>query len=169
MDFMNKVTELSKKVGVGTEKAYKAVADKSGKIIKETQARVKVNDKEGDIDAMYYDMGKAIYGMYKNGETIGDNFKKTCKKIEKLEKEISELETYSLYLRNLRKCSNCGETIEIENKYCPKCGDKQKAVKIKEIKNEEEEVESPIDRVCSKCGKIALDDEKFCTNCGNKI
>ena len=34
MDFMNKVTEISKKVGEGAEKTYKAVADKSGKIIK---------------------------------------------------------------------------------------------------------------------------------------
>lgn len=169
MDFMDKVTELSKKVGVGTEKAYKAVADKSGKIIKETQMRIQVNEKEGDIEAMYYDMGKSIYDMYKKGENIDDAFKKTCKKIDKLSKEISEMETHMLYLRNLRICSNCGETIGIENKYCPKCGDKQKTVKIKEVKKEEEIEESPIDRVCSKCGKIALEDEDFCTNCGTKI
>jgi len=169
MDFMDKVTELSKKVGVGTEKAYKAVADKSGKIIKETQMRVKSNDKEGDIEMMYYEMGKAIYDMYKKGDEVGDNFKKTCKKIDKLEKEIKEMETHMLYLRNLRKCNNCGETIELENKYCPKCGDKQKAVKIKEEKHEDEPEESPVDRVCAKCGKIALEDEDFCTNCGTKI
>jgi len=169
MDFMDKVTELSKKVGVGTEKAYKAVADKSGKIIKETQMRVKANDKEGDIEMMYYEMGKSVYEMYKNGDEVSDSFKKTCKKIDKLTKEIADMETHMLYLRNLRKCANCGETIELENKYCPKCGDKQKAVKIKEEKHEEEVEESPMDRVCPKCGKIALDDESFCTNCGTKI
>ena len=169
MDFMDKVTELSKKAYEGTEKAYKAVADKSGKLIKETQMRVKTNDKEGDIETMYYEMGKTVYDMYKKGEDVGDVFKKTCKKIDKLDKEIQEMETHMLYLRNLRKCSNCLETIEIENKYCPKCGDKQKAVKIKEVEKDEEIEESPIDRVCSKCGKIALDDEKYCTDCGNKI
>lgn len=168
MDFMNKVTEISKKVGEGTEKAYKAVADKSGKIIKETQMRVKANDKEGEIDSIIFDMGKKIYEKYKLGEEISDTFAKDCKKIDKLYKEINEMETHMLYLRNLRKCANCGETIEIENKYCPKCGDKQKAVKIKKEKEPEIE-ESPIDRVCSKCGKIALEDEKFCTNCGTKI
>lgn len=169
MDFMDKVTELSKKVGEGTEKAYKAVADKSGKLIKETQMRVKANDKEGDIETMYYEMGKTVYDMYKKGEEVGDVFKKTCKKIDKLDKEIQEMETHMLYLRNLRKCINCGETIELENKYCPKCGDKQKAVKIKEQVKDEDVEESPVDRVCSKCGKIALDDEKYCTDCGNKI
>jgi len=169
MDFMDKVAELSKKVGEGTEKAYKAVADKSGKIIKETQMRVKANDKESDIEMMYYEMGKTVYDMYKNGEEVGDSFKKTCKKIDKLTKEINEMETHMLYLRNLRKCANCGETIELENKYCPKCGDKQKAVKIKEEKVEDEIEESPMDRVCPKCGKIALDEEAFCTNCGMKI
>lgn len=169
MDFMDKVSEISKKVGEGAEKTYKAVADKSGKIIKETQMRVKSNDKESEIEMTYYEMGKTIYDMYKNGEDVGTAFVKTCKKIDKISKEIDEMEKHMLYLRNLRKCANCGETIEIENKYCPKCGDKQKAVKIKEETEPEEEVESPIDRVCSKCGKIALDDESFCTNCGNKI
>ena len=168
MDFINKVSQLSKKVGEGAEKTYKAVADKSGKIIKETQMRVKANDKEGDKEMLYYEMGKAIYDMYKKGEDVGASFAKNCKKIDKLDKEIEEMETHMLYLRGWRKCANCGETIGIENKFCPKCGDKQKAVKIKEDKKEEVE-ESPIDRVCSKCGKIALDDEKFCTDCGSKI
>ena len=169
MDFMNKVTEISKKVGEGAEKTYKAVADKSGKIIKETQMRVKANDKEGDIESLYYDMGKTVYDMYKKGEDVGKVFNKTCKKIDKLDKEIKDMEVHMLYLRDLRKCENCGEVIGIENKYCPKCGDRQKPVKIKEEKKEEEKEESPIDRVCSKCGKIALDDEAFCTDCGNKI
>lgn len=169
MDFMNKVTELSKKAYEGTEKAYKAVADKSGKIIKETQMRVKANDKESEIEMMYYEMGKSVYNMYKKGEEVGTDFKKTCKKIDKLTKEITEMETHMLYLKNLRKCANCGETIELENKYCPKCGDKQKTIKIKEEKVEDEMEEAPMDRVCPKCGKIALDDEAFCTNCGTKI
>lgn len=168
MDFMNKVTEISKKVGEGAEKTYKAVADKSGKIIKETQMRVKSNDKESEIDFIIFEMGKKIYEKYKSEGEVCDMFAKDCKKIDKLNKEIDEMETHMLYLRNLRKCANCGDVIEIENKYCPKCGSKQKTVKIKEEKKEEVE-ESPVDRVCSKCGKIALDDEKFCTNCGNKI
>ncbi len=167
MDFMDKVTEISKKVGAGAEKTYKAVADKSGKIIKETQMRVKANDKEGEVEEIYYEIGKTVYDMYKKGEDVGEIFTKTCKKLDKLHKEIDEMEKHMLYLRNLRKCVNCGEVIELDNKYCPKCGDKQKTIKIKEEK-EPEEV-TPVDRVCSKCGKIALDDEKFCTNCGNKI
>lgn len=45
----------------------------------------------------------------------------------------------------------------------------KKTIKIKEEKEDEEAVESPMDRVCPKCGKIALDEEAFCTNCGTKI
>ena len=42
-----------------------------------------------------------------------------------------------LYNKNLRKCESCGETIPLESKFCTNCGEKQKAVKIKEEKIDE--------------------------------
>lgn len=165
MDFMDKVSELSKKVGEGAEKTYKVVADKSGKIIKETKIRIKANDLEAEIEGIYYDMGRETYKMYKDGAELTPGFTKSCKKIEKIQKEIESIEIKTLYLRDLRKCSNCNEIIEINNKFCPKCGDKQKTIKIKEEKRKEEKVDKPLEKICPKCSKMALDDEVFCTEC----
>jgi RNA polymerase subunit RPABC4/transcription elongation factor Spt4 len=43
---------------------------------------------------------------------------------------------YDLKLKDLKQCKNCFEEIEIENNFCPKCGEKQE-----NIKDEAKEVE----------------------------
>lgn len=169
MDFMKKVTEISKKVGEGAEKTYKTVADKSDKLIKDAQMKIQMGDKESEVEGLYLSMGKDIYTSYGRGEEVPEDFKKSCKKVEKLLKEIDEIEIKSLYYKNLRKCANCCDIIELESKYCPKCGDKQKPVKIKEDKKEDKVEENPLDKVCPKCSRIALDDEAFCAECGYKF
>lgn len=163
MEFSDKVKDVSKKVGDVAEKTYKTVADKSNQMIKSAKLRIQVSDLEQEIEIMYADMGKRIYEIYKNGEIV-EGFEKDCKKIEKIYKEIVELDEKSLYIKNLRKCSNCGEVIEIENKFCPVCGEKQK--KIKEPKQEKEKIDI---KICSECGTEHGVDVKYCTKCGNKL
>ena len=169
MDFMKKVTEISKKVGEGAEKTYKTVADKSDKFIKDTQMKIKSGDKEAEVEGIYLSMGKEIYDLHVRGEEVSESFSKSCKKIDKLIKEIKEIETKSLYNKGLRKCDNCGDVIDLESKYCSKCGDRQKSVKIKEEKKEEKVEENPLDKICPKCSRIALDDENYCVDCGYKF
>ena len=163
MEFSDKVKDVSKKVGDVAEKTYKTVADKSNQMIKGAKLRIQISDLEQEIQIMYEDMGKRIYEIYKNGEVV-EGFEKDCKKIEKMYKEIVSLDEKSLYIKNLRKCVNCGEIIELENKFCPACGEKQK--KVKEPKEPQEGV---VVKICSECGKEHGVEVKFCTKCGNKL
>lgn len=163
MEFSDKVKDVSKKVGDVAEKTYKSVADKSSQMIKSAKLRIQVSDLEQEIEIMYADMGKRIYEIYKNGEVV-EGFEKDCKKIEKMYKEILELDEKSLYIKKLRKCSNCGEIIEIENKFCPSCGEKQKKIKEPKVEQQEQDI-----KVCSECGMEHGLDVKFCTKCGNKL
>lgn len=50
-------------------------------------------------------------------------------------------------------CSNCGNLIEDDSKFCPNCGTKL--------------IKGPIK--CSKCGGINKSDSKFCSYCGNSL
>jgi len=52
---------------------------------------------------------------------------------------------------NTLKCSNCGNDIPANSKFCPNCG-----TKVGENK-------------CSNCGNILLPNTKFCPNCGTKV
>ena len=164
MDFKDKFKDITKKVGNVAQDTYKTVADKSGKFVEEAKLKIKTNDLESDIERIYTEIGEAVYEKYKSGEDVGKAFAKECKEIDKMYKEIKDMDVKVLFLKNLRICESCGDTIGIDNKYCPVCGEKQKKVKIKEEKAEEIE-----QKICPKCKTIHGVDVNYCTKCGYKF
>ena len=167
MEFMKKVNEISKFVGKTATETYNTVADKSGKLIEDAKLKLSVSEKETDIEAIYEEMGKTVYDMYKKEEDVGKAFEKECKKIDKIKSEIDEMNKKILYNKGLRVCANCGEVISTESVFCGNCGQKQKPVKIKEEKKASKEKEEKVtERVCPQCGLICTPDAKFCNKCG---
>ena len=165
MEFKDKVKDVIEKAGDVAEKTYKSVADKSSKLVEEAKIKIKVSDTEDEITALLGEMGIRIYEKYKSGEKVEPEFAKECKRIEKMYKEIDKLDVKALYLKDLRVCEGCKETIGIENKFCPNCGAKQNKVKIKETKKEEVVTE----KVCPECKAVHGVDVNFCTKCGYKF
>ena len=165
MDFKDKVKGVWEKTQDVAGNAYKTVAEKSNKMVEEAKLKIKVNDTEAEIVATLQDIGIKIYEKYKSGEAVEKELVKDCKAIEKMYKEIEKMDTKSLYLKDLRVCDACHETIGIENKFCPNCGAKQKKVRVSEDKKEGIITE----KECPECGTIHGADVKFCTNCGHKF
>lgn len=172
MEFMKKIEEISKKVGKTATETYNTVADKSGKLIEETKMKISISDKQNEIDEVYENIGKTVYDMYVKGEDVGKAFTKEAKKIDKIKNEIEEISKKILYNKGLRNCSSCGEVISIDSSFCELCGSKQKVLRIKEEKKEEQENESKTDtkdKVCPQCGLVTSFDSKFCARCGYKF
>lgn len=165
MDFKDKVKDISKKVGDVAESTYKTVADKSGKLVEEAKLKIRTNELEADIEKIYVELGEEVYEKYKSGADIGKEAAKSCKQVEKMLKEIKKMDTKILYMKNLRVCENCLDTIGLDNKFCPTCGEKQKTVKIKEEKKEE----VAENKVCPECDTVHGLDVNFCTKCGYKF
>lgn len=165
MDFKDKVKDVWDKTTETAGKAYKTAKDKSQKMVEEAKLKIKVSDTEAEITVILNDIGVRTYEKYKSGEKVDQDFIKDCKKIEKMYKEIEKLDTKSLYLKDLRVCEKCSETIGIENKFCPTCGAKQKKVRINETKKEETVVE----KVCPECSTVHGADVNYCTKCGHKF
>lgn len=165
MDFKDKVKGISKKVSDVAESTYKTVADKSGKLVEEAKLKLRTNELESDIEKIYIELGEAVYEQYKAGQDVGKEASKSCKQVEKMLKEIKKMDTKILYMKNLRVCENCLDTIGVDNKFCPTCGEKQKAVKIKEEKKEE----VAENKVCPECETVHGLDVNFCTKCGYKF
>lgn len=171
MDFMEKINELSKKVGDGVAGTYKTVASKSGKIFEDAKVKMSISDKENELEEMYKIIGKTVYDVYKTGEDVGKAFTKECKNIDKTYTEIEEMNKKMLYNKGLRKCNNCFETIAVDSVYCESCGEKQKPVKMKEDKKAEkiEEQKEETEKICPKCGYNCEPNAKFCPKCGYKF
>ncbi len=169
MEFMKKVEEIGKKVGDTASSTYNTVADKSGKLIQETKLKISISDKEADIDEIYEEIGKAVYEQYKAGEDVGKDYTKLAKKIDKLNEEIEEMNTKILYNKSLRVCASCGEVIPLASKFCTNCGEKQKAVRIKDDKKSSKKEEVEVEKVCPECGEVCDTTAKFCSKCGHKF
>lgn len=170
MEFMKKVNEISKVVGKTASETYNTVADKSGKVIEDAKLKLAIAEKEEEINEIYAQMGKAVYASYKEGEDVGKAFTKESKAIDKKIEEIEEMNKKILYNKGLRICSECNQTIGIENAYCPNCGTKQKTIKFKEDKKEKkEEIKKIENKVCAQCGLVCDPSAKFCTKCGMEL
>ena len=165
MDFKDKVKDVWEKAGDVAEKTYKTVADKSNKIVEEAKLKIKVSDTEAEITGTLQEIGIKVYEKYKSGSVVDKELVKDCKAIEKLYKDIEKMDIKSLYLKELRICEACGETIGIENKFCPTCGAKQKKVRIPSDKKEEIITE----KVCPECETVHGAEVNFCTKCGHKF
>lgn len=164
MEFMKKVTEISKKVGDAATETYNTVAEKSGKMFEEAKLKMSISSKEDEMQDIYMSMGKTVYDMYKSGEDVGKVFTKEAKKIDKLNEQINDMEKKILYNKKLRVCETCGKTISLESVFCSGCGAKQKAIKFKDEKKDKKEEIHEI--VCPQCGTISEFDSKFCSKCG---
>lgn len=169
MEFMKKVEEISKKVGDTASNTYNTVADKSGKLIEETKLKIAISERQTDIDEIYEEIGKAVYNSYKSGEDVGKEFTKQAKQIDKLNDDIAEMNKKILYNKGLRVCGNCGVTIPLDSKFCTDCGEKQKAVKLKEEKKITKKEEVVVEKVCPECGQVFEPTAKFCSKCGHKF
>ena len=165
MDFKDRVKDVIEKAGDVAEKTYKTVADKSNKIVEEAKLKIKVSDTEAEITGLLQELGIKIYEKYKSGAALDKDLAKDCKAIEKLYKDIEKMDIKSLYLKDLRVCEACSETIGIENKFCPTCGAKQKKVRIPEDKKEEVITQ----KVCPECATVHGVEVNYCTKCGYKF
>ncbi|MFW6022806.1 MAG: zinc ribbon domain-containing protein [Halanaerobiaceae bacterium] len=70
------------------------------------------------------------------------------------QKVLSEGEGKNKSIEDKIKCNNCNEYINMENKFCPLCGERV-------ITDEQQE--------CPQCGNILDKSSKFCNKCGQKL
>lgn len=137
--------EFLDKLGKKASEAYKITADKTGKLAKETKLKFKIGDLRTKISDLYEEIGKKVYEAHIREdegakENIQEELENLCTKIDVLSDEIEDLLKQCLELKNRKQCRNCYTEIDIEYKYCPKCGAKQDyCEENKEVKEESED------------------------------
>lgn len=131
MDFFDKL-------GKTASNTYKSAAELTGKFAKEAKLKMKMSEYKAKIEDIYEDIGKKVYEKHIREENINikDDLAEECSNIDELSEIIKNTRIELLKLRDLKQCKNCYEEIEIDDNFCPKCGEKQE-----DIKDEAKEVE----------------------------
>ena len=127
MDFFDKL-------GKKASEAYKATADKTGKLAKETKLKFKIGELKSQINDIYEEIGKKVYEKHIREEEIciKKDLEEQCTKIDVLSAEIDNLLKQCLELKNQKQCPKCYKQIDKEAKFCPYCGEKQESKEVKE-------------------------------------
>ena len=128
MDFFDKL-------GKKATQAYKATADKTGKIAKETKLKFKIGELKSQITDIYEEIGKKVYEKHIREEEIciKKDLEEQCTKIDVLSDEIDSLLKQCLELKDKKQCPKCYKEIEKEDRFCPHCGKKQTNQQPKEV------------------------------------
>ena len=71
------------------------------------------------------EIGRVVYQDYCSGNNVDDRLKGICEQIEGIVKNINDLNIKVLAYKELKKCSVCGNVININDVFCKKCGERQ--------------------------------------------
>ena len=134
MDFFD---DLYKKLTVAANQTAKETTRLSG------LAKVKFNlmKEKSKLEDAYKVLGEVYYKQLKNGEV---DEKATAAAYDKIEKTFVEIEKYQTEINlmsNVKICTSCGEKVDKDMVYCPKCGAKQEVPVEEEAAEETAETE----------------------------
>lgn len=152
---------IGKKVG----EAAQGVKSKTDEIAAIAKLNKSIADENKKITQAYSDLGKQVYELYKQNETIDDVFADGCQIIKLAEEAIESFQEQILESKNLKKCPGCGSEAMRDVQFCPKCGHKYE--KFTEVKAEEPEAASK--KICPACKTESPVDSAFCISCGTKL
>ena len=134
MDFFSKL-------GKKATKTYQVTKEKAVNLSEELKLKSKIGVLNDKIEELYIEIGKIVYNEVKEGKEVAkEDVVEKCEKISEHKNEIQKIENNILALKNVAKCVNCGEELELGDSFCSKCGSKQPEVEKVEIKDESEEV-----------------------------
>lgn len=136
MDFFDKL-------GKKASEAYRATADKTGKIAKETKLKIKMGELKSKINDIYEEIGKIVYEKHIKKEQIDieKDLIEQCTNIDVMSDEIEALLKECLELKDRKQCPKCFTEIEKDAKFCPKCGMRQEENKDKTQEENQNEVQ----------------------------
>lgn len=129
-------------LGKKATEAYNVTTKKTGELAKEAKLRMKINENKSNINDLYKEIGKKVYEKHVRQENIDikADLEEECAKIDILSSEIESCLTSILELKDKKQCIKCHAEIDENAVFCPKCGEKQPEIEVKEAEVVEEKV-----------------------------
>ncbi|NLC67640.1 MAG: zinc ribbon domain-containing protein [Clostridiaceae bacterium] len=117
---MSLFEQISKKVG----EAAQVAAKKSGELVEIAKLNMNIVAEEDKIKNIYLKIGENTYAKYRSGNEIDADFIADCEKIMEYQKVLDGLKAKIREIKNMKLCTSCGEEVQDNALFCPKCGAK---------------------------------------------
>lgn len=101
-------------------KAY----EKSSQIVEVTKINFKISEAQAKAEKNFEEIGRIVYGMYKDGETVNEEIKDICTLIDDKFFEIETLNNQIEEIKEIKICKSCKAKNPQEAKFCSNCGEK---------------------------------------------
>lgn len=166
MGFKETMLNFAGKVSDTVNEGINKGKDGINKMSEKNRINKEIKNLTSEIDTSLSSIGKILYEEDRENEKFKNLFDAIDAKkaeIENLNKQLNELE-------GTVPCSSCGELVQKDIAFCPKCGNKIATEEVKaevEAVTEVAEAENAI--FCNQCGAKLDGSAKFCNQCGNKI
>lgn len=112
------------KLGKTLTETAKTVSKKSEELVEQTKLNLAIGSEEDKIKKLCEELGSEIYKEYKNGKSFGVQFDERCNLIKQSELNIEDLRNKVQGLKGTKTCKSCGQSIDQDLSFCPKCGAK---------------------------------------------
>lgn len=98
------------------------VGKKTDEFVEIQKIRSRQGQLESRIETNYQEIGKKIYGRYRNGEAFDEDTAGLCQEIMRMEKEIELCREQVAERKGMTICPSCGAGVPKEASFCMYCG-----------------------------------------------
>ncbi len=107
----------------GTVKKTAGMAyEKSSQMVEVTKINFKISEAQAKIDKEFEEIGRKVYGMYKDGDNVSEDVKNICELIDNKYFEIETLNNQIEEIKEIKICKSCQAKNNSEAKFCSNCG-----------------------------------------------
>ncbi len=92
----------------------------SENMIEIAKSKYKLAEIKSNINDKYMEIGKLVYES--DDEDVTSKIEMVCAQISELKSKEEDLETIVNDIMNKKPCPECGEKVDKNYTYCPKCG-----------------------------------------------
>ena len=136
MEFFDKVRKKA-------SETFKITKEKATTISEELKIKGKISEAKDKIEDLYKEIGEKVFEELKDGkDVIKEEISEKIEKISDLKNDIEKYQVEILSLKKIKKCSECGEELEINAEFCSKCGKKQDKIEQNPEVKENENIEN---------------------------
>ncbi|MCR5294296.1 MAG: zinc ribbon domain-containing protein [Lachnospiraceae bacterium] len=136
-------------LGRSISRATREAVDRTGVFVEAAKITAQITGQQKEVEKLYQKIGEMVYKKYRNGQyqpepellPLMDEIRSRSSQMSSMKKNLAEV-------RSMKLCPNCGELIQMEVAFCPKCGTptpiaSKKASLEKKKREEEQELSLP--------------------------